>query len=188
MHFFIQLTNQEIASYVFGIIGMIGFVASFQCKKRWLLLVLQSVALLAFGIQYYLLGSVIGLITEIICVVRNLCFCFRDKNKFFKSIWLPISFIAIELVPGVLTFTGWICILPIAGFIIQTIALCFEKEIANRAVFLIASPIWLSYNLLNKAWFGAITDVLNITSIIIAIIRLTKLSKKEKEVITPVTE
>lgn len=173
-----SFTPTTILVYIFGFLALVPFVLSFQAKNRKYLLILQIVSLLLFSVQYLLLGAWTGLILEFICIVRNIMFYFRDRVKSFNNIAMPIFFSLAAIAVGVFTRTAWYWFIPVLANISQTIGLYMRKDINNRIFFLIGSPLWLVYNCLTGALVGVVTEVCNIISIVISIVRLAKNNKK----------
>ena len=61
-------------------------------------------------------------------------------------------------------------LLPVAGVILQTVALCLTKEKHIRIMSLAGSPFWLVYNL-HAGSVAVVGDVWCMTSLIVSIIR-----------------
>ena len=176
----ISLTPTDIAGYITGFLALVTFVLSFQMKNRKNLLILQSVSLVLFAIQYYLTGAYTGVILEGVCIARNVTYYFRNKHKFLDSIYIPIIFSTLAIIVGIFTYANWTSIIPVVANILQTIGLYIKRERDNRIFFLIGSPLWLTYNFINGVWFGVITEFLNIISIVVSIIRIVRIENKEK--------
>lgn len=174
-------TPVGITISIVGILALITFVVSFQVKNRARLLVLQIVSITLFGIQYFLTGAYTGVIIEGVCIVRNLVFFFKGKNKFLNSIWIPIIFGVAATIVGIFTFDNWTSILPVVANIVQGFALFAKKEEHNRFLFLCGSPLWLTYNVFAGLLFGIITECLNIISIVVSIVRIYYKKNKEQE-------
>lgn len=171
----------NILIYTMGIIALICFASSFQTKKRSVLLILQTISLVLFMGQYLLLGAYTGLILEVVCIVRNFTYYFRNKTKYLNTIVTPLIFIIAAVVVGLFTLDGnWYCVIPVIANILQTIGLDMKSERNNRIFFLLASPLWLVYNVLTNTVFGVVTEIMNIISIIVSIIIITKAMDKEK--------
>ena len=163
--------------YAMGIVALITYASSFQCKKRSTLLILQTISLLLFIGQYFVLKAYTGVILEVVCIVRNFVYFFKDKtkSKVLDSIATPIVFAVAAIVVGIFTYNGqWFCILPVIANIFQTVGLYLKKESYNRIMFLCASPLWLVYNLLTNTVFGVVTEIINIISIFISLALIYK--------------
>jgi hypothetical protein len=63
-------------------------------------------------------------------------------------------------------------LLPTLGNVVTTFSTRMENAKLVRRYSLIASPLWLTYNIINFSLGGAITEIFCIISIFVAMIRL----------------
>ena len=61
--------------------------------------------------------------------------------------------------------------LPVFGMSFTTVAFWITDAAAVRRVSFPSSPCWLTYNLYNRSWAGAGTEIILMTSIIVAMLR-----------------
>ena len=178
----------EIVAQAFGIVGMIFNIIVFQQKKQRNVLIFQFFAALTFAINYLLLGAIVGGLLNIVGALRAVVFYFEDKTRARALPWLivfilafgvsyPLTFLAFGTQPSAKNLI--IELLPVLAMIIATIALRAGKSKTVRSLGLISSPMWLVYNCFSGS-FGAIaSEILNLISIIVGIIRLDIKKKKE---------
>jgi len=178
----------EIVAQAFGIVGMIFNIIVFQQKKQRNVLIFQFFAALTFAINYLLLGAIVGGLLNIVGALRAVVFYFEDKTRARALPWLivfilafgvsyPLTFLAFGTQPSAKNLI--IELLPVLAMIIATIALRAGKSKTVRSLGLISSPMWLVYNCFSGS-FGAIaSEILNLISIIVGIIRLD-IKKKEE--------
>ena len=170
-----------------GIVGMLFNILVFQQRKQRGVLICQFFAAISFAFNYLLLGAVIGGVLNLIGAVRALVFLFEKRTKANSIAWLIIFIIAFAS-SYPLTFLVFktpitpknliIELLPVIAMILITISLRLGKAKAVRAFSLFSSPMWLVYNCFSGS-FGAIaSEILNLISIIVGIIRLDTKRKK----------
>ena len=167
---------------------MIFNIIVFQQKKQRNVLIFQFFAALTFAINYLLLGAIVGGLLNIVGALRAVVFYFEDKTRARALPWLivfilafgvsyPLTFLAFGTQPSAKNLI--IELLPVLAMIIATIALRAGKSKTVRSLGLISSPMWLVYNCFSGS-FGAIaSEILNLISIIVGIIRLD-IKKKEE--------
>ena len=159
----------------------------FQQRKQRGVLICQFFAAVSFAFNYLLLGAVIGGVLNLIGAVRALVFLFEKRTKANSISWLIIFIIAFAS-SYPLTFLVFktpitpknliIELLPVIAMILITVSLRLGKAKAVRAFSLFSSPMWLVYNCFSGS-FGAIaSEILNLISIIVGIIRLDTKRKK----------
>ena len=170
-----------------GIVGMLFNILVFQQRKQRGVLICQFFAAISFAFNYLLLGAVIGGVLNLIGAVRALVFLFEKRTKANSIAWLIIFIIAFAS-SYPLTFLVFktpitpknliIELLPVIAMILITVSLRLGKAKAVRAFSLFSSPMWLVYNCFSGS-FGAIaSEILNLISIIVGIIRLDTKRKK----------
>ena len=177
----------EITAQTFGILGMICNILVFQQKTHKRVLVWQFFAALVFAVNYFMLGAVVGGMLNTIGALRSVVFFFKEKTKANSIFWLvfficafsisyPLAFMTFGKEPTLINFI--IEILPVVAMIIATISLRLGSANAVRKLGLISSPMWLTYNCFSGS-IGAITsEILNLISIVVGIIRFDIMRKK----------
>jgi hypothetical protein len=179
----------DIVAQGFGILGMIFNILVFQQRKQKNVLLCQFFAAIAFAFNYLLLGAVIGGLLNLIGAFRALVFYFEKRTKANSIVWL-IVFIVAFASSYPLTFLVFktpatidkliIELLPVVAMIIITVSLRAGSSKTVRAFSLFSSPMWLIYNCFSGS-FGAIaSEILNLISIIVGIIRLDIKRNKDK--------
>jgi uncharacterized membrane protein len=180
----------EIVAQAFGIVGMILNIIVFQQKKQKNVLIFQFFAALTFAVNYLLLGAIVGGLLNIVGALRSVVFYFEDKTKARALPWLivfavafgvsyPLTFLAFGTEPSAKNFI--IEILPVIAMIIATVALRAGKSKTVRSLGLISSPMWLVYNCFSGSIGAIASEILNLTSIVVGIIRLDLKKNEETE-------
>jgi len=154
-----------------GVVGMILGVLAFQCKDTKKLFLMQFLASLVCALQFLLLGAYTGLLLNVAGAIR-LVILYFDKKKWANH---PATVAAVTLMMvlcGIATWDGWLSILPTAAQAVST-PLYFRKsgKLLRWGQLCFMSPCWLIYNLCSLAIPGVILEIMNISSIIISLIR-----------------
>ena len=183
----------ELIDYVaqgFGIVGMVFNILVFQQKKQKNVLIFQFFAAVSFGINYFMLGAVMGGLLNVVGAFRSLIYFFEKKTHANSVAWFvifitlfassyPLTFLLFGKEP---TFGNFVIeILPVMAMIVATVAIRLGTSKMVRRLGLISSPLWLSYNCFSGSVGAIASEVLNLISIIVGIIRLDLRKKKSKK-------
>lgn len=171
---------KEIIGHIIGFVAMTIIVISYQQKTHKNILLFQMVSGLLFTVHFLLLGAYTGAIMNLLGALRSLVYSNRGK-KFTSTIVWPILFTIGFAVSGILTWDGWISIVPLIAMIMSSIVLWIENPKINRALSIPTSACWLIYNIKipEPSYAGIATEIFVLSSIIIGIIRLD-IKKKNK--------
>lgn len=165
----------------FGIVGMIFNIIVFQQKSQKKVLMFQFFAATSFALNYLLLGSIIGGLLNIVGALRSLVYYFDKKTHANHIAWFiffiiafassyPLTFLVFGTPKTPFFFITEV--LPVLAMIIATIAIRIGSSKAVRRLGLISSPMWLIYNCFSGSIGAIASEILNLISIIVGIIRL----------------
>jgi len=70
--------------------------------------------------------------------------------------------------------------LPIIAMVLTTVAFGIPNPKLTRLVAFPSSPLWLIYNVLSQSWGGVATEVFNMLSILIGMLRFDRRKKVTK--------
>lgn len=171
MNFFENTDAQFITSQIISAIATLLLLLSFQQKTHKKIVLMQAVSGLLFGIQYMMLGAYEGMICNYIGTVRSVAYSFRGKSKLVDSLVCPILFAVIFVISGIVTYKNIFSLLPIVAMFIASFVLWMPKTQQLRALTMPTSAMWLVYNAVSHSYVAVLTEVLNLISIIIALIR-----------------
>ncbi len=163
----------EIIGQIFSILAMALTVVSFQMKTKKQILVMQTVGSAFFLSSYVLFGSWAAVCLNIVFLIRNTVFYFKDKKWASHGVWL-YSILALVVAAGALGFKTYLDIFPIVGSIFGTVAAYMKRENMFRLLKLGDSPCWLIYNISIPSIGGSICEIINIASILVGLIRYRK--------------
>jgi hypothetical protein len=160
-----------IIAEVIGTIALIISVIVYQKNDRKSMLYLQGIACGVFFFQYFLLGAWTGAIMNLLNVFRNYVFASKGSKSWANSkLWLYI-FIFLYIISTILTWQGWISLMPLFGMLTNTIAFWLRNTTHIRVISLTSPPFWFTYNFISKAYPAMICDIMAFVSIIVGIVR-----------------
>ena len=180
---------ENIVVYIGQFIGFIGLAVnalSYQQKTQKAIVLHQLACSVLFAIHFFMLGAYVGCLLNFIGIFRAFIFSNKDKVWAQSKAWLYLI-IAAFAAAGIVTLDGdlniftwnvsftsistYISVLPIIGMTFTTVAFWVTNPATVRRLSFPNSPCWLIYNLYNHSWAGAVTEMIVMTSIIIAMIR-----------------
>lgn len=155
-----------------GYLGMALYISSYQIKSNRIFFFVQTLATLAFVIQFVLLGALSGCLNLIICILRNLLMLkYKDWAWVRWRGWI-IVFVAALAIVTVITWNGAVSILSFTGAASGTIGIMTNNAQKIRAAYLTCCcPSWLVYDAIIGSWAGVFNEVITIGSILISIKR-----------------
>ena len=178
-----------------GVAALIIAMLSFQQRTQKKIVLYQLVSSVLFTAHFFMIGAYVGSLLNFIGIFRAAVFANKDKKWAHNKAWLFVFLFAFAAA-GILTLDGdidittwnlsftsistYIAMLPIFGMSFTTVAFWITDAAAVRRVSFPSSPCWLTYNLYNHSWAGAGTEIILMTSIIIAMIRYDFKFLKEK--------
>lgn len=164
------MSIQAILIQLIGFIGTGLFFASFQCKTNKNLFRIQFLSYLFYTLHLLLLGAVTGGISYVINTVRS--FCLGSKSEFLKSRTMCVIICGMQMIAMVVTWNGWISILPVAANIASTIGgYTHNARKVRVAGIFVNSPLWIIYNIIVGSWAGIVDEIISEASMILSIIR-----------------
>lgn len=181
------MTEIEIIAQIVSIAGMVANLLSYQQKAQKRIILFQFFASLLFSASFFMLGEYVGAILNLIGIARAIVFMYKEKTRATHIAWL-IGFSLAFASTYVLIFTVFgkevnatnliIQLLPVVAMIIATVSFRLSARDVRR-LGLISSPLWLIYNIFCFSIGGICTEILNIISMIVGIVRLDVKRKKE---------
>ena len=173
----------EAFAQAIGLVGMLFNLLAYQQKTQKNVLICQFFAALTFGVNYLLLGAVIGGLLNFTGAVRAAVFYFEKKTHANSLPWLivfvtafaasyPLTFLVFGTPPSVKNLI--IELLPVLSMILATFSLRLGSAKAVRSFGLICSPLWLIYNCFSGSIGAIASEILNLSSIFVGIYRLDR--------------
>ena len=162
-----------------GVIGVIIFFISYQCKNQKQLLFLQTISNAVMFVHYLLIGATSGYALAIASIVRNIVFYFRDK-KYLSSIIIPYLFAAIISVIGALSWQGYYSLFLIVGLAVNTVFMAVKDINVLRISVIFTCALIFTYNVFVLSIPGMINEALSIVGAIIGLITYHVKNKKNQ--------
>ena len=169
-----------------GAAALIIAMLSFQQRTQKKIVLYQLVSSVLFTVHFFMIGAYVGSLLNFIGIFRAAVFANKDKKWAQNKAWLFVFLFAFAAA-GILTLDGdidittwnvsfasvstYIAMLPVFGMSFTTVAFWITDAAAVRLVSFPSSPCWLTYNLYNRSWAGAGTEIILMTSIIVAMLR-----------------
>lgn len=174
-------TVQDVIIQAIGVIGLILVVISFQNNRRQLILIFLGSAQVFFAIHFALLGAWTASAMNIVGATRTFLFTQKGKKKWMDSkVWILV-FVGLFWIAGVVSWDGWIGILPVLGMSIETVGLWLKNPTRIRFANLLPRPLWFTYNIIYHSYAGMLTETFLFISISLGIFRFDFIPRiKEK--------
>ncbi len=128
--------------------------------------------------QYFLLGALTGAIISILNTIRCFVFFLYKKKGLKPSLVILILFEIVTVISGAITWQSWWSLLPIIVTLIYTYGLWQDKTFIIKLTTGISGAGWLAYNIVAKAYIGAVQSLTQFLSSTIAIIKDKVKNKK----------
>ncbi len=129
------------------------------------------------AIQYFLLNALTGAIISILNTIRCLVFYFYKKKDMKPSLIVLIIFEVIAVISGIVSWQDMWSLIPIIVTVIYTYGLWQDNVKVIRITTGIVGAGWAIYNVVVKAFVGALQEIAQLISAIISLYR----GKKEKQ-------
>ena len=163
----------EIIGQIISIIAVIVTFITYQMKSARQIFIVLSVATLISCVAYALLGGTTALGLNLMSIVRNVCYCYRDKNKHYDRI-IPIVLSVIMAVLSLFLWEGYHSLFFIVGITLNTLAMGYFNPQNLRKSILLTSTLILIYNLFIPSIGGTINEIVAISSSVIGLVRNRK--------------
>ena len=145
---------------IFSILAFVTLIISICIKERKKSLIVQSINCIFEAIYNFIISAYTGAILSVINFIRT--FLFINKKKFSK----PIYFIILLLFEGIIiancimTWGGYISLLPTIGSIIRTYCLWQSNMKLVRISGITTGILYGSYYIYYNSWFMILGDVI----------------------------
>lgn len=159
-----------LIGHILGFISVGLFFYSYQCTQKRKLMIIQTVATALSCVQYLLIGALSGFALNVVCIIRNFIFYFRDKNQ-RTDIVSPIIVSLCIAGASFLSWEGIHSLLITMGLVINTMCMGMLDAKSFRKTILITSSLILIYNIFAASYSGILSESISLISVIIGIIR-----------------
>lgn len=171
-----------IIAQIIGIVAIAFSFVTYQMKSNRGVMVMLSLATTLFCIHYSILGATTGLVLNVVGIIRNICYCFKDK-KILSSKIVPVILAAVMAVLSIFTWEGYHSVFFVVGITLNTLAMGYFTSQGLRKSILLTSTLILIYDALipgSPSISGMLNETIAITSSIIGIFRFRKTAQNEQ--------
>lgn len=162
--------------HVAGFVSVGLFFYSYQCTEKRKLMVVQTVATALSCVQYLLIGAFSGFALNVVCIIRNLTFYYRDKQK-RTDVVLPILFSLCMAGASAFSWEGTHSLLITLGLVVNTMCMGICSANDFRKTILISSSLILVYNIFAFSYSGILSESISLISVVIGIVRYSSTQK-----------
>ena len=162
----------RIIANLFGVLSTLCFIISFQIRSNRALYVIQAIANVFYGLQFYLLGATGGLFNMGLQIARNLLLLKIEDWKWLQWKGCAFVFCIPSLIYMIVNWHGPIDILPFIAFAVGTLAYWTNSaKMFRLSEIVCVSPAWLLYDFLEGAYGGMLTELVILGSVFVSIFR-----------------
>ena len=159
-----------LIGHISGFISVGLFFYSYQRTQKRKIMIIQTVATALSCVQYLLIGAFSGFALNVVCIIRNFVFFYRDKNH-RNDLVSPILFSLCMAVVSVFSWEGIHSLLITSGLVVNTVCMGIFDAKTFRKTILISSSLILIYNVFASSYSGILSESISLVSVIIGIIR-----------------
>jgi len=128
-----------------GYLALAASIFVYVSTKRDRILKVKFSADVLWALNYFFIGAYTPSALNCIAMLRETVFFYRTKKKWAAHrLWL-LFFIAVTVISGLLTWNGWICLLPMVGSIFIVISFYLENPLYTKWIGVFANGMWLVY-------------------------------------------
>ena len=143
------------------------------------LLFWQITASVIWVLNLGLKGAVAGVLLNIHAVVRLVVYYLANDHKWARSkVWVPV-FMASAAVLIIATYTSYVDILALIGTLFTLYSFSAGDTAKTRLFTLPSPPCWFIYHFSQRNIGGVLNEVFVLGSIIVGMIRMDKMDKKD---------
>ncbi len=160
-----------ILAQICGFIILILTVISVQFKTKEKIVMCFVFANIIAAVQYFLLSAFTGAVISVINAIRCIVFYYYKKKEMKPSLIILIIFEMIAIISGIFTWQNIWSLIPIIVTVIYTYGLWQDNVTVIRITTGIAGFGWAIYNIIVMAYVGAVQEISQLGSSVIAIVR-----------------
>ncbi len=160
-----------ILAQLCGIIALLLTVISVQFKTKEKIVMCSVFANVVVAIQFFLLNAITGAIISVINTIRCIIFYYYKKKNKTPSFLVLAVFEIIAVISGVFSWQNFWSIIPIIVTVVYTYGLWQDNVTIIRITTGIAGFGWYLYDIIVRAYVGAIQEISQFISAIISLIK-----------------
>ena len=181
IEFFAALVKNEIFIQCFGFLGTACVVIGMQCKTYNKVLFAKCSNSCFAGLQYLMFGKFPAMTVSFVACGANIVYYYLNKKG--KRVYpFQIAFGVMFVIIVALQWQDWTSVFVLVAKVLSTVSLGFKNTKIIRILNLISTPCWFAYNISIPNIAGVCSDLLMLTSLITALIRIDIIgARKEKK-------
>lgn len=160
-----------ILAQICGLIILILTVISVQFKTKEKIVMCFVFANVVAAVQYFLLSAFTGAVISVINAIRCIVFYYYKKKEMKPSLIILVIFELIAIISGIFTWQNIWSLIPIIVTVVYTYGLWQDNVTVIRITTGIAGFGWAIYNIIVMAYVGAVQEISQLGSSVIAIVR-----------------
>lgn len=165
-----EITLFYLISQLFALAATLFSLYAFQRRRKSQILNYTVIAAACSVLHYVFLGAWAGAGSKGVSMVRN-ALAARDARLHRVSRLAPLIFVALYIVAGFFSYESPASILPVVGSCVYTVGIYFGDARRLRYVVVLASAIWLVYDILVFSIVGIAAESIFILNDLVAIYR-----------------
>ena len=169
--FFAQLVKNPIFIQCFGYLGTACVVIGMQCKSYNKVLSAKCANSFFAGTQYWMFGKYESMLVSYVAILANVTYWGVNKKKKSATPY-QVAFGILFVLIVMWQWRDWTSIFVLCAKVLSTVSLGFNNTRTIRILNLISTPCWLAYNISIPNYAGICSDLLMLTSLTIALIRI----------------
>ncbi len=159
-----------LIGHALGFISVGLFFYSYQRTQKSKIMIIQTVATALSVVQYLLIGALSGFALNIVCIIRNFIFFYREKNH-RTDMASPIILAVCMAIVSIFSWEGIHSLLITLGLVVNTICMGVFDAKNFRKTILISSSLILIYNIFALSYSGILSESISLVSVVIGILR-----------------
>lgn len=156
-----------VVAQVFGLVGLVLMIVSFQINHKQKMLHLQILACIMHALQYLCLGALSGCLMSALAGARN--YAYGRLKKVPKAL-VAMVVICIIVLTAVF-YDGPASILPGIATVVYTVGFASSNLTIVRTSDVVACIFYIIYNIVVGAYTGLATSVLEMLFTLVAMLR-----------------
>ena len=135
-----------LIGHILGFVSVGLFFYSYQRTQKRKIMVIQTVATALSCVQYLLIGALSGFALNVVCIIRNFVFYYRDKKQ-GNDMVIPVVFAFCMAVVSFFSWEGIHSLLITLGLVVNTVCMGIFDAKSFRKTILVSSSLILIYNI-----------------------------------------
>ena len=164
------MTNFIIIQIIGGIAYCLLSYSYFKKEKKDILLI-QLFSYVFFGIHYYLLDGITGVICNIVGFLALLMIYLFEKYHLKHKVLFSFLFISFLFVVNIINFQNFFSIFPLIASIISIISFFLNDENGIRGIGIISAICWLIYAIYYKSYISIVFEIITLFDVLIAFLK-----------------